>query len=275
VYSFDYLAPDSMELAQRALQDFPDAKLLAGGMSLLSAMKLRLSRPSHLIDLRKVAELTGICREKGELVIGAMTRHADVAASLVVMQAIPALAALAGSIGDRQVRNRGTLGGSIANCDPAACYPAAVMSLGASLVTNLRTIYAEDFFVGLFETALGPHEILREVRFPLPQKAAYVKYVQPASRFAIVGVMAAQRSDGQICIGVTGAKARAYRERTIEEILARKVDPREVRAAQLDVTGYNDDIHADAVYRRHLVSEIAARAIEQLCATTSDHDIEN
>lgn len=266
MYSFEYLLPTSLQEAGALLETHDEAKLLAGGMSLLSAMKLRLNRPSHLVDLRCVPGIQGIRVEPDAVVIGAMTRHADVAASVDVRRAIPALADLAGGIGDRQVRNRGTMGGSVANSDPAACYPAAVVGLGALIVTTSRQIAADDFFTGLFETALQPGEILVEIRFPRPKRAAYVKYAQAASRFATVGVMAAQQHNGEVRIGVTGAKAWAYRERRIEALLKQEMAPARVRAAELDEDGYNGDLHADALYRRHLVTEIAARAVEKMMA---------
>ena len=264
MYSFEYLLPSSLQEAQKLLESHDEAKLLAGGMSLLSAMKLRLNRPSHLVDLRGIPAMKGIRVDADAVVIGAMMRHADVAASVEVRAAIPALADLAGGIGDRQVRNRGTLGGSVANSDPAACYPSAVIGLGATIVTTSRRIAADDFFTGLFETALQRGEILVEIRFPRPKRAAYVKYTQAASRFATVGVMAVEHRNGEIRIGVTGAKSWAYRERRIEALLNQSLVPALVRAVELDEDGYNTDLHADALYRRHLVTEIAARAVEKL-----------
>lgn len=261
---FEYLAPKDLQAAQNAMKACPDAKWLAGGMSLLSAMKLRLNQPPLLIDLRQVEALHGIRREADNLVVGAMTRHADVAASGLVRAEIPALADLAAGIGDRQVRNRGTIGGSIANSDPAACYPAGVLALGAIITTNIRRIACDSFFVSLFETALQPDELILEVSFPIPRRAAYVKFAQPASRFALVGVMACESRGGAVRVGVTGARAHAYRETFIERALMQKLTPDQVRAVSLPGGDYNSDMHADAEYRRHLVSEIAARAIAKM-----------
>jgi carbon-monoxide dehydrogenase medium subunit len=262
VNDFDYAAPASVEEALQLMQQHPEGKLLAGGMSLLSAMKLRVNQPSHLIDLRRIGSLRGIRREGNELVIGAMTRHAEVAASRDIRTAIPALADLAGGIGDRQVRNRGTIGGSVANNDPAACYPAGLVGLGATVVTTGGSVQADQFFTGLFETALAPGDLVTEVRFPIPRRAAYVKFSQPASRFAVVGVMVSQAADGKWRVGVTGARTSAYRERAIEAALAAGADTAAVRRLQLaDDGGYNDDLHASAAYRRSLVVEVAARAI--------------
>lgn len=264
MYEFEYEAPLSVEDARGLLKEHEGGKILAGGMSLLSAMKLRLNSPSHLIDLRKIADLKGIERAGNELVIGAMTRHADVAASGVVRSCIPALAELAGGIGDRQVRNRGTIGGSMANSDPAACYPAGLMGIGGVVETNLRRIDAESFFKGLFETALGADELIRCIRFQIPKRAAYIKHKQSASRFALVGVMAVQTQTGGFRIGVTGAKSHAYRETLIEAELQKHGALANVRSVQLPPDDYNGDMHADPEYRKHLVLEIAARAVEEM-----------
>lgn len=263
--SFEYLSPATIDEVGRLLDELPEAKALAGGMSLLSAMKLRLSSPSHLIDLRRIGVLKGIRLEGGELVIGAMTRHAEVAAHPLVKTHLPALAILAGGIGDRQVRNRGTLGGSLANADPAACYAAGVLGLGASLVTSRRQIPADEFFVDLFTTALDPTELLTEVRFPLPARAAYLKFHQPASRFALVGVMVSQAVDGGIRVGVTGAKAYPFRAAEIEQALGARLHPSAAAAVELAPDDMNADMHADAVYRARMVSVIAARAVQAMC----------
>lgn len=264
MYEFEYVAPASLSEAKEALTLREDAKLLAGGMSLLSAMKLRLNRPSQLIDLRRIDALKGIRHDGQELVIGAMTRHADVAASALVQQVLPALSVLAGGIGDRQVRNRGTIGGSLANNDPAACYPGGLMGLGGRVVTDRRAIDADAFVRGLFETALEDDEVITEVRFRVPQKAAYVKWKQPASRFALVGVMVVLQGDGRFRVGVTGAKAHAYRETLIEQLLNAGGQSGDVRKLVLPTAELNADLHADAAYRGHLVVEMAARVFEQL-----------
>ncbi len=261
---FKYVRATSVQDAARLLNEEPEARLLAGGMSLLSAMKLRLAAPSHLVDLAGIAGLSGIAMEQGELVIGAMTSHANVARSALVKTWIPALADLAGGIGDRQVRNRGTIGGSIANADPAACYPAAVLGLGATIVTNKRRIAADDFFLGLFETALEADEMITAVNFPVPKRAAYVKFHQPASRFALVGVMAVIDRHGAPRVAVTGARASVYRASEVEAALSSGQSAQAVMAIRLADNDMNSDLHADAAYRAHLVSVISARAVEQL-----------
>lgn len=264
MYDFNYTAPSSLKDVQAALASSDESKMLAGGMSLLSAMKLRLNRPAQLVDLRNVQDLRGVTQDGGELVVGAMTRHADVAFNEIVKAKLPALAVLAGGIGDRQVRNRGTIGGSLANSDPAACYPAGLIGLGGSVVTDRRRIDADEFFTGLFETALEPGEIITHVRLRIPRRAAYVKWKQSASRFALVGVMVAEQHVGTFRVGVTGAKAHAYRESTIEQVLNGGGSADDVRKVKLDADEYNSDMHADEEYRRHLVVEIAARAVEEL-----------
>ena len=261
---FKYKRPDSIQDATQLVRDQPEARFLAGGMSLLSAMKLRLAAPSHLVDLAAINGLSDIALDQDELVIGAMTRHADVAGSAQVRQLIPALAHLAGGIGDRQVRNRGTIGGSVANADPAACYPAAVLGLDATVVTNKRRIAAADFFRGLFETALAPDELITAVRFPIPKAASYVKFHQPASRFALVGVMAVIDRMGAPRVAVTGAKASVYRVGEFEAVLRSGLSSPAVLAIRLQADDMNNDLHADAEYRAHLVSVIAARAIAEL-----------
>ena len=203
MYAFEYHRPQSLSGAVADLAK-PDAKALAGGMTLLPTMKQRLASPAALIDLKNVHELAGIAREGDNLVIGAMTRHADVARNNVVQAAIPAVAKLAGGIGDPHVRNMGTIGGSIANNDPAADYPAAALALGATIVTDKRRIPAQDFFTGLFETALETGELITQVSFPIPQKAAYMKFANPASRYALVGVFVAKTAGG-VRVAVTGA----------------------------------------------------------------------
>ncbi|MBK7333333.1 MAG: xanthine dehydrogenase family protein subunit M [Betaproteobacteria bacterium] len=236
-------------------------KALAGGQSLVAAMKLRLAQPGHVVDLSGVAELKGIRREGDHVTIGAMTRHAEVASSDVVKGAIPALAALAEGIGDRQVRNMGTLGGALANNDPAADWPAGVLGLGATVVTNRRKIAADDFFKGMYETALGADEIIVSVSFPVPKKAAYAKFPNPASRFALVGVLVAQTGSG-VRVAVTGAASAVFRCKPIEDALAKSWTAAAAKAVKVSATDLNSDLHGSPAYRAHLVSVMAARAVD-------------
>src|SRR5437764_957921 len=219
MYTFEYQQPKTLADAAKALAD-TGGKPLAGGQSLVAAMKLRLAQPGTVVDLRGIGELAGIRKEGNAIVIGAMTRHTDVANSAVVKGAIPALAALADGIGDRQVRNMGTLGGSIANNDPAADWPAAVVGCNATVATNKRKVPAADFFKGMYETALGADEIITAVSFPIPKKAAYAKFPNPASRFALVGVFVAQTGGG-VRVAVTGAGSHVHRAKAIEDALAK------------------------------------------------------
>jgi aerobic carbon-monoxide dehydrogenase medium subunit len=223
-------------------------------------LKQRLAKPSDLVDLGRIAELKGIKRDGNAIVIGAMTRHADAAASDVVKSAVPALAQLAGGIGDPQVRNRGTIGGSLANNDPAADYPAAVLGLNATVITNKRRIAADDFFKGMFETALAQDEIITAVSFPLAEKAGYSKFPNPASRYAIVGVFVA-RSGGQVRVAVTGAGPSVFRQKEMETALSRSFTPDAVANVKQSASGLNSDIHASAEYRAHLVTVMAKRAV--------------
>lgn len=259
MYDFAYHKPVSLDDAAKQISG-AENRLLAGGMSLIPSLKLRLNRYAALVDLGAVPELKGIRRDGNVLVIGAMTPHAEVAASAVVKLALPAMAALAEGIGDPLVRNRGTLGGSIANADPAADYPAAVVGLGATIVTNRRSIKADDFFTGVFETALAREEIVMAVRFPIPQCAAYTKLRQAASRFAIVGVFAAQTVDG-IRIAVTGAAPSVFRFSKAEVALSLHFEPAALDGIQLDAEGLNSDIHASNLYRAHAVVELTKRAV--------------
>ena len=236
-------------------------KALAGGQSLIAAMKLRLAQPGTLVDLSRIAELQGIRKDGDALVIGAMTRHADVAASAEVRRAILALASLAEGIGDRQVRNMGTLGGALANNDPAADWPAAVLALNATVVTNKRRLAAGDFFQGMYETALAADEIITAVSFPSPRKAAYAKFPNPASRFALVGVFVAQLADGSVRVAVTGAAPAVFRATGIEAALAKSFTADAAKAVKVDASGLNADLHASAAYRAHLVSVMASRAV--------------
>ncbi len=261
MYQFAYHRPDSVAAAAAQLAADSDAKALAGGQTLLPTMKQRLAAPSAIVDLGKIAGLAGISREGEAIVIGAMTRHADVATNAAVHQAIPALAELAEGIGDPQVRNKGTIGGSLANNDPAADYPAAVLALNATIVTNKREIAADAFFKGLFETALEPGELIVKVRFPIPQKAAYQKFPNPASRYALVGVFVAKTSGG-VRVAVTGAGANGvFRANAIEAALASNFSPSALAGLTIPASGLNSDIHADAAYRAHLIGVLAKRAV--------------
>ena len=260
MYDFEYHKPKSLDAAAAALLQHEDFKLLAGGMSLLPVLKLRLARYAGLVDLGALEQLKGIRREGDAIVIGAMTPHAEVAASAEVARTIPALAALAGGIGDPLVRNRGTLGGSIANADPAADYPAGVVGLDATIVTTRRSIAADEFFLGLFETALQPGEIITEVHFPTPAAAVYYKLPQPASRFALVGVFVARTADS-VRVAVTGAAPSVFRFGQAEAELSKKFDPAALDGITLGADGLNSDIHASAEYRAHCVVVLAKRAV--------------
>jgi carbon-monoxide dehydrogenase medium subunit len=258
MYAFDFQRPDTLASAVHLAG--AGGRPLAGGQTLLASMKLRLANPGQLVDLGDIAELAGIRREGDALVIGAMTRHADVAGSAEVRSAIPALAELAGGIGDRQVRALGTLGGSVANNDPAACYPAAVLALGATVRTSRREIAADDFFQGLFGTALEEGELITQIAFPLPQHAAYVKFRQPASRFALVGVFVAQTGTG-VRVAVTGGGNGVFRHRGLEDALAQDFSPEAAARVKVDATDCAGDIHASAAYRAHLAGVLAQRAV--------------
>ena len=234
---------------------------LAGGQSLVAAMRLRLAQPGALVDLSGIAELRGIRKAGNALVIGATTRHAEVAASGDVKSAIPALAALAEGIGDRQVRNMGTLGGSIANNDPAADWPAGVVALGATITTNQRQIAADEFFTGMYETALGSEEIITGVSFPVPRRAGYAKFPNPASRFALVGVFVAQTGDGSVRVAVAGAGPCVFRCKPLEDALAASFTRDAARSAKVDASGLNQDLHGSPEYRAHLIPVLAGRAV--------------
>jgi len=237
-----------------------DDRFLAGGQSLLGAIKLGLAAPEGLVDVRRLPELQGLSVGGGAVRIGAATTHATVAASAEVRKAIPALADLAGRIGDRQVRNAGTLGGSLANNDPAACYPAATLGLGATIHTSSRQIAADDFFQGLFTTALQDGELITAVSFPVPKAAAWQKFKQPASRFSLVGVFVA-RFDAGVRVAVTGAGPGVFRCSELEQALSRDWSAAAARAVKLSADGLNTDLHGTAAYRAALIPELAARAV--------------
>ncbi|MEO8346702.1 MAG: xanthine dehydrogenase family protein subunit M [Betaproteobacteria bacterium] len=259
MYAFELHMADSLANAVELLAQ-TGGKPLAGGQSLVAAMKLRLAVPGALVDLANVQEMKGIRKEGNAIVIGAMTRHAEVAASDVVKGAIPALAALAEGLGDRQVRNMGTLGGSLANNDPAADFPAALLALGATVNSNKRAIAADDFFKGMYETALADGELIASVSFPIPTKAAYMKFPQPASRFALVGVFVAQTAGG-VRVAVTGAAPSVHRATAMEQALTKSFTADAARAVKIDPTHLNGDLHGSPAYRAHLVSVMAARAV--------------
>jgi len=261
MHAFEYHRPGSAKEALALAAKKKEGRYLAGGQSLVQAMKLRLSSPTDLIDLGILKDLSFVKASASTVEIGAMTRHADVAASKDVRKAIPALAALAGMIGDRQVRHMGTCGGSIANSDPAADYPAAVLGLGATITTNKRKIEADKFFTGLYETALEAGELITSVSFPVPKRAAYMKFKNPASRFAIVGVFVADFG-GKVRVGVTGAGACAFRQADLEKALSAKFAPEAAAAIKVKPDGLNNDLHASPEYRAHLITVMAKRAVE-------------
>ncbi|MGA8031845.1 MAG: xanthine dehydrogenase family protein subunit M [Casimicrobiaceae bacterium] len=260
MYEFEYRQAKSVADAA-ALIARTGGKPLAGGQSLIAAMKLRLAQPGTLVDLSGITELRGIRREGDAVVIGAMTCHADIASSAEVTRTIPALAALAEGIGDRQVRNMGTIGGSIANNDPAADWPAALVALNATVVTGKRRIAAGDFFRGMYETALADDEIVTGISFPVPAKAAYAKFPSPASRFALVGVFVAKLADGTVRVAVTGAAPAVFRASGIEAALAQSFTADAAKAVKVDASSLNTDLHASAAYRAHLTSVMASRAV--------------
>ncbi len=260
MYEFNYHKPTSLDEVANLLGANEEAKLVAGGMTLIPTLKLRLAKPSDLVDLAAITSLRGITDAGDALVIGAMTRHAEVHNSAVVKQAIPALAVMAGMIGDPAVRNRGTIGGSVSNNDPAADYPAALVALGATVQTTKRQIGAEDFFTGMFETALEPGEIVIAVRFPKTQTACYQKFRNPASRYAIVGVFVA-RTPGGVRVAVTGAGPSVFRVPAMEAALTQSFTPDTIKDITIPDAGLNSDIHASAEYRAHLVGVMARRAV--------------
>jgi len=257
---FNYHRPGSVEDAAQALSGASDGTLMAGGMTLLPTLKQRLASPSDVVDLAGVSGLRGISEDGGNVVVGAMTTHAEVASNATVAAKIPALAALAETIGDPAVRNRGTIGGSVANADPAADYPAAIVGLGATVRTNKREIAADDFFTGLFETALGEGEIITAVSFPMPEKAGYAKFPNPASRYAIVGVMASTGPAGTR-VAVTGAGPSVFRASDMESALGGGFSADALANASVSADGLNSDIHASADYRANLVAVMARRAV--------------
>lgn len=266
MHAFDYHRPASVSDAARILSEKPEASLLAGGQTLIPTLKQRLAAPSEVVDLREIADLRKIERSGSNIVIGAMATHAQVANNAEVQSEIPALAELAAGIGDPQVRHAGTIAGSIANNDPAADYPAAIVGLDATVVTDKRRISADDFFTGLFSTALQPGEIITEVRFPIPGKAGYAKFEQRASRYALVGVFVSQSSgmfSTSVRAAVTGAGADGvFRSPELESALKSDFTPDAVRDIKIPADGLLSDLHASADYRAALVPVMAERAVE-------------
>ena len=258
--TFAYSTPANVnDAATAAAHD--DAKLMAGGQTLLQSMKLGLIAPSAVIDISRLPELQGIKLASGTLTIGAGCTHAAVAASKDVQSAIPALADLAGHIGDRQVRNRGTLGGSLANNDPAACYPAAVLGLGATVQTNKRSLKAEDFFTGIYSTALADGEVITSVSFPVPEKAGWQKFKQPASRFSLVGVFVSKGPAG-VRVAITGAGANGvFRAKGLEDKLAANWSAAAMSGATVSAAELNSDLHGSADYRAALIPVLTGRAV--------------
>ncbi len=258
MHAFEFVKPSSIAGAVAALAD-EDAQALGGGQTLIPTLRQRLASPSRLVSLTGIPEMQGVCvDDAGRVCIGGATSHATVAREAA---AYPALAALAGRIGDPAVRNRGTIGGSLANNDPSACYPAAVLASDATIVTDTREIAAEDFFGGMFTTALEPGEIITEVKFPVPQRAAYQKFLQPASRFALTAVFVARFADG-VRVAVTGAsESGVYRWSEAEAALAKDFSADAVRALAVDPDGMIGDLHGSPEYRANLVRVLTARAV--------------
>jgi len=266
MYDFKYHRPGTVRQAANLLMKNEDAKLIAGGHTLVPVMKQRLASPPHLVDLSHIEGLNGIEMKGRNLVIGATATHAEVANSAIVGEAIPALSELAGLIGDPAVRHKGTIGGSLANNDPTADYPAAVMALGATIVTNKRRLKPEEFFQGLFTTALEPDEIITRVMFPLPKKAAYQKFRNQASRYALVGVFVARRPS-DVRVAVTGAGGDGvFRATEFEEALKKRFSPKSLDGLTISADGLNSDIHGSAEYRAHLIGVLARRAVEAATA---------
>jgi len=263
MYSFNYHQPATLDEALACYRAAEDGLYLGGGQTLIPTLKQRLAAPSDLIDLARVQDLTGIDVRADRVSIGAFTRHAAVANHPDLRRVLPALANLAGQIGDRQVRGMGTIGGSVANSDPAADYPAALVGFGATVHTNARSIAADDFFLNLFETALAPGELIVRIDFPVPRRAAYCKFPNPASRYAVVGVMVADFPDA-IRVGITGAGPCAFRGCSLEQALEVRLDPSSIDEVEVPDAGFNSDLHASAAYRAHLVKIMARRAVAAL-----------
>ncbi len=260
MYDFAYHKPSSVADAVKLLSADPDALPISGGQTLLPALKHRLNRPTSLVDLSGIAELKGIKRQGDKITVGALTRHIEVQDNPDIKAAIPALAYVATVIGDIQVRNRGTMGGSVANNDPAADYPAAVLALDATLVTDKRRIASDDFFQGMFTTALEPGELLVAIEFPVPEKSGYAKMRNPASRYVMAGVFVA-KTKGGVRVVVNGAGPGVFRQTEMERALAADWSPDAVAGIKQPAEGLNSDIHGSAEYRAHLVTVMAKRAV--------------
>ena len=263
MYSFSYVKAGSLKEVNDFLQSNPEARPLAGGMTLIPTLKARLAQPSHLVDISGLEELKGIEVKSGALTIGAMTKHNDVACSSKVREAIPALADLAHHIGDPAVRNCGTIGGSVANNDPAADYPAGVLGLGATVITNQREIAADDFFQGIFTTALEPGELVVRISFPVPKRAAYQKFAHPASGYAMCGVFVAETNSG-VRVAVTGAGPGVFRWSEAEAALGKKLDTASLAGLAMPADDMNEDIHGSREYRANLVNVLTKRAVAKL-----------
>jgi carbon-monoxide dehydrogenase medium subunit len=261
MYAFNFHRPTTVRQAANLLAKNDEAKLLAGGHTLIPTMKQRLASPSDIVDLSQIEGLSGVELKGRALVIGALTKHIEVASSPVVKEHIPALAGLAGIIGDPAVRHRGTMGGSVANNDPTADYPSACLALGATIITNKRKIAADDFFVGLFETALEPGEIITKISFPFPKKAGYEKFRNQASRYALVGVFVAKRSS-EVRVTVTGSgSSGVFRVPAFEEALKARFLPKSLEGLTISADNLFSDIHGSAEYRAHLIGVMARRAV--------------
>ena len=261
MYDFAYHKPTSIADAVKILSADPEARPISGGQTLLPALKHRLNRPTSLVDLSGISELRGVKRDGDKITVGALTKHFEVQNNQEIKSAIPALAFMATVIGDIQVRNRGTMGGSVSNNDPAADYPAAVLALGATLVTDKRRITADDFFQGMFTTALEPGELLTAIEFPIPEKAGYAKMRNPASRYVMAGVFVAKTKDG-VRVVVNGAGPGVFRQTAMEQALAANWSPDAVANIKQEAEGLNSDIHGSAEYRAHLVTVMAKRAMQ-------------
>lgn len=265
MHAFDYCRVRSIAEAETALAADENAMLLAGGMSIVPVLKQRLAAPTMLVDLGKLDELRAIRVSDGMVTIGALTTHHAVATSLDVQHCIPALARLAGGIGDPLVRNRGTIGGSLAFNDPAACYPSALLGLGGTVVTSRRRIDGDRYIVGIFQTALEPGEIITAVEFPIPDCAAHIKFANFASRFSIVGIFVSRRHN-TVRVGVTGAGPFAFRATQLEEALTNEFSSESLTDLHIPAAELTTDIHASAEYRSHLVTELTSRSVAQCCA---------
>ena len=263
MYAFDYQKPSDVGGAAAAMKA-EGAMALSGGQTLIPTLKQRLNQPDTLVDLTGIAGMSGISREGDNIVIGAATVHRDVATNGDVQSAIPGLASLASRIGDPQVRNKGTIGGSLANNDPAACYPSAALALGATIVTNAREIAADDFFTGMYETALAEDEIITAVRFPIPSGSNYQKFEQPASRFALTGVFVAQTAGG-VRVAVTGAAQQGvFRHAGMEAALSGSFSADAAAGVEVSADGMSNDLHGTPAYRANLVKVLTKRAVQEM-----------